>query len=54
MKDFPCELVVRKMVALTQLSRKGAKRGRFFVIRECMICIREYIYKLFALLNVAR
>ena len=52
-KDFPCKLVVQKKVTLTQLSRKGAKPGRFFVIRECMICISEYIYKLFELLNVA-
>ena len=51
-KDSP-KLVVQKKVTLTQLSRKGAKPGRFFVIRECMICISEYIYKLFVLLNVA-
>ena len=38
-KEFPCKLVVRKKVTLTQLSRKGAKPGPFFVIRECMICI---------------
>ena len=51
-KDSP-KLVVQKKVTLTQLSRKGAKPGRFFVIRECMICISEYIYKLCVLLNVA-
>ena len=30
-KDFPCKLVVREKVTLTQLSRKGAKPGRFFL-----------------------
>ena len=53
-KDFPCKLVVREKVTLTQLTeQKRSQTWTVLFIRECMICISEYIYKLFVLLNVA-
>ena len=53
-KDFPCKLVVREKVTLTQLTeQKRSQTWTVLFIRECMICISEYIYELFVLLNVA-